>query len=141
MLVLVVERLVATTITSSILLRISFAVSVSFTVDRLVRLILSDNFTALSNQFRLLHSAFLHREHFFLPDSLHVSLHGTEDEVTCAGLERLVGLLADQDLARRALRAHTGSLVDRWADQRKLRLGLTNDASNDLTSVDTNLDA
>ena len=66
-------------------------------------------------------------------------MHGSEDEVASAGLQACMCLLADQDLADGALGANTGCLVDRWANQRELRLSFSNDSSNYLTCVNTDL--
>lgn len=142
MFVLVVKGLVATTIVSSVFVVFTFTIGISVTVvQRLIGLILADDFTALPDQFRLLDSTLLYCENFFLANTLHVCFHRAKNEVTGTGLECLVGLLADQDLAGRTLRAHTGSFVNSWPNQRELRLGLANNASNHFASVDANLDA
>ena len=94
----------------------------------------------MTDKLGLLDPPLLYSEYFFLTDSFHVSLHGSKDKVTGASLQRLVGLFADQNLAHWALCAHSSRLVDSGSDERELRLCLTDNASNNFTRVDTNLD-
>ena len=48
-----------------------------------------------------------------------------------------MGLLTDEHLLGRALRAHAARLVDRFTDERKLGLGLTNHSGDHLACVNT----
>lgn len=52
-----------------------------------------------------------------------------------------MSLFTDQDLAGWALGAHPRSLVDRGSNEGELGLGLSDDASNDLASMDSHLHA
>ena len=65
---------------------------------------------------------------------------GVEAKAVDFVLERVVALLADQDLARCSLLAQDLSLAKGLPDERELRLGLTEDACNGLTGMDTNSD-
>ena len=65
-------------------------------------LALSD-FFSLTDQLTLLNTTLLNSEDLLKSNALHIGLHGTEEEVTSACLECLVGLLTDQNLARWAL--------------------------------------
>ena len=51
-----------------------------------------------------------------------------------------MGLSTDENLAWWALGTHSGGLIDSSSDERELRLGLTNDASNHFSCVDSDLD-
>ena len=95
----------------------------------------------MTDELGLLDTALLHSENFFLTDSFHVNLHGSKDKVTGALLQRHVGLFTNQDLVHWALRAHSSRLIDSGSNERELWLCLTNNASNNFTRVDTNLNS
>lgn len=140
--IILVIPVVKSTISLSLSILRSVVLTLSsraLTVLRFLRLILANKLSALTNQLALLHSSLLHSKDFFKTNTFHVSLHRAEDEVTSTCLQCLVSLFTDQDLAGWALWAHSRSLVDRGSNEWELGLGLSDDASNDLTGMDSHL--
>ena len=66
-------------------------------------LVLTDDISTLSDQFRLLDAALLYSKHLLKANAFHLSLHRSENKVARTRLQSLVRLLTDQNFVRRAL--------------------------------------
>ena len=104
LLVLHLVMIVMMLVVGSLVLVLALAIAV---LVRVARLVLACDVSPLANQARLLHSSLLHSKYLLKANALHLCVHRTKDEIAGASLQGLMGLLADQDLVWRALRAHS----------------------------------